>query len=127
MPKLEGVAPVLLVRDVVKSAEYWRDCLGFRFERYWGEPPCFCMPCRDGMTVMLSQVDPAATITPYWKINDKLWNAYFWVDDVEALFAEFKANGARIDYDLCDQPYGVREFGIQDLEGHDIAFGQVID
>ena len=30
-------------------------------------------------------------------------------------------------YELCDQPYGCREFGIQDLDGYDIAFGQDIE
>jgi hypothetical protein len=30
------------------------------------------------------------------------------------------------DYGLCDQPYGCREFGTQDLDGHNIGFGQPI-
>jgi len=32
-----------------KSAEYYRDVLGFSFNRYWGEPPCFVMLERDGV------------------------------------------------------------------------------
>ena len=46
-----------LVADVVAAAGYYRDRLGFAFERFWGEPPCFCMPHRDGHIVMLSQVE----------------------------------------------------------------------
>ena len=38
--------------------------------------------------------------------------------------ASFKERGALIDYDLGEQPYGVLEFGIQDLDDHDIGFGQ---
>jgi hypothetical protein len=49
------------------------------------------------------------------------------VKDVEALYAEFIRRGAKIDYTLCIQPYGCREFGIQDLDGYDIAFGEVIE
>jgi uncharacterized glyoxalase superfamily protein PhnB len=51
---------------------------------------------------------------------------YFWVDDVDALYKEFVERGAKIDYELCDQPYGCREFGTQDIDGHDIGFGQVV-
>ena len=35
--------------------------------------------------------------------------------------------GTIIDYYLCDQPYGRRELGIQNLDGYDIAFGQDIE
>jgi hypothetical protein len=38
------IAPVFLVKDVVKSAEYYRDFLGFLFDRYWGDPPDFVLP-----------------------------------------------------------------------------------
>jgi len=49
------------------------------------------------------------------------------VNDADALYEEVKGRGAKIDYELCDQPYGCREFGIQDLDGYDIAFGQDIE
>jgi hypothetical protein len=49
---------------------------------------------------------------------------YFWVDDVDALYKEYVERSAKIDYGLCDQPYGCGEFGTQDIEGHDIGFGQ---
>lgn len=125
-PKLTGSAPVLLVADVVKAANYYRDQLGFCYERFWGEPSDFCMVERDGLTVMLAQVHPGTPLTPHWKILSNTWNAYFWCDDVEALHAEFVKRGAKIDYGLGIKPYGIKEFGIQDLDGHDIAFGQKI-
>ncbi|MCR9123624.1 MAG: bleomycin resistance protein [Phyllobacteriaceae bacterium] len=124
--KLTDQAPVLLVRDVVKSAAYWRDCLGFK-ERLWGDPPGFAICRRDACFIMLSQAPEGHEIVPNWKIVDKMWNAYFWVDDARAIYAEFQASGARIDYSLYEAPYGVLEFGIQDLDGHDIAFGQDLD
>ncbi len=125
--KIVGHAPILLVKDVVKSAEYWRDKVGFSYSRFWGEPPAFCMPQRDGHVIMLSQAPKDHVIVPHWKIVDKMWNAYFWVDDVDAIHAELVERGAAIDYGLCIQPYDVKEFGIQDLDGHDIAFGQDLD
>ena len=126
MPKVTASAPVLLVSDVVASANYFRDCVGFDYEQLLGEPPGFCICNRDGHYLMLAQVDDPGKIVPYWKIREKMCNAYFWVDDADGLYDEMKAKGAKMDYGPCTQPYGVREFGIQDLDGHDIAFGQVL-
>ena len=125
--RLISGAPILLVADVVASANYYRDKLGFSYERFWGEPQSFCIVSRDGCSIMLKQVDDTKHIVPHYKVVDQLWNAYFWVEDVEALFRELIGRGATIDYELCDQPYGCREFGIQDLDGYDVAFGQTID
>lgn len=51
---------------------------------------------------------------------------YFWVDDIDALYAEYQASGATIDFTLYATPWGTREFGVQDIDGYDIAFGQVV-
>jgi uncharacterized glyoxalase superfamily protein PhnB len=122
--KVIGSAPILLVADVVKSANYFRDKLGFTYTRFWGEPPDFVILVRDGCRVMLSQVDDPARIVPHWHNVSHMWNIYFWVDDVDAIYAEMQASGAIIDYSLGMKDYGVKEFGVQDLDGHDIAFGQ---
>jgi len=125
--KIIGSAPILLVKDVVASANYYRDKVGFSYRGFWGEPPCFCILRRGDFNLMLSQVDDPAVITPHYKIVGNMWNVYFWVDDVEAFYEELKGRGALIDYELCDQPYGCKEFGIQDLDGYDVAFGQDMD
>ena len=125
-PQIIGSAPILLVRNVVASANYYRDKVGFTYERFWGDPPSFCILWRDSYHIMLSQVADAKFIVPHYKAVEKMWNVYFWVDDVDALFKELKERGATIDYDLCNQSHGCREFGIQDLDGYDIAFGQDI-
>ena len=125
--KLISGAPVLLVADVVASANYYRDKLGFSYERFWGDPISFCIVNRDGCSIMLKQVDDTKYIVPHYKVVEQLWNVYFWVEDVESLFNEIVKKGATIDYELCDQPYGCREFGIQDLDGYDVAFGQTLD
>jgi len=123
--QLFGIAPYFLVRDVVKAAEYYRDALGFRFERFWGEPPCFCMPNRDGCIIMLSQVGDASIIRPNSKArNDESWDAYVWVKDADALYAEVKPHGAIITYEpTLQDEYGNREFGVRDLDGYILAFG----
>ncbi|PTY05138.1 bleomycin resistance protein [Opitutaceae bacterium EW11] len=124
--RLVGSAPVLLVRDVVKSANYYRDALGFTYDRFWGDPPAFVILSRDGMHLMLDQAPAGHVIVPNWQVDENIWNVYFWVTDADALLAEFRQRGARIDYDIHDKPYKIREFGIQDLDGYDVAFGHPI-
>lgn len=121
---LVSSAPVLLVRDVVAAAGHYRDALGFSYSRFWGEPPKFVILERDGLRLMLNQAPGGVTIVPHWKVDAGIWNVYFWVEDVDTLFAEFTARGAKIDYGLDDKPYGIREFGVQDLDGYDLGFGQ---
>lgn len=122
MSKLTGVAPILLVKDIVASAQYFRDSVGFTINLY-NDPPTFGICERDEIRIMLAQCDEPPP--PHWKAVEKMWNAYFWVDNADALYAELIANGAQIDYTIYDTPWGTREFGIQDIDDHDIAFGQV--
>jgi uncharacterized glyoxalase superfamily protein PhnB len=124
--KLTASSPVLLVKDVLKAADYYRDKLGFTDVRIYNEPPDFAIVERDGFSVMLAQVEHHVTVTPNWKIQRSTWNIYFRVDDIDAIYEEFQNSGAIIDYTLHTKPYGMREFGVQDLDGHDIAIGQVI-
>jgi uncharacterized glyoxalase superfamily protein PhnB len=124
--KITASAPILLVKDVVKSAEYFRDKVGFTDQNLYGHPPNFAILRRDGIALMLAQAPAEHTEVPHWKIIEKMWNVYFWVDDADAIYAEFQNSGAIIDYTIYNTPWGVREFGIQDLDDHDIAFGQIL-
>lgn len=122
--KIIGSAPILLVNDVEKSANYYHDCVGFKYERFWGDPPGFCILQRDRINLMLSRVDNPKHIVPHYKVVHNMWNVYFWVDDAKLFYDEMVRSGATIDYHLEEKDYGCLEFGIQDLDGYDIAFGQ---
>jgi len=123
--KLTGSAPVVLVSDIHQAAAYYADKLGFKDYTLYNDPPNFCIARRDNLAVMLALAH-ADAIKPYWQIVRGTWNMYFWVDDAEALYAEFVANGAIIDYEIAVKPYGVKEFGVRDLDGHDLAFGEIV-
>jgi len=115
-----------VVGDVVASADYCGDKLGFTYDRLRGDPPDFCMVGHDGQTVMLSQAPAAHEIVRHWRVVDTMWNAYFCVEDVEALYAEYRVSGATIDCESHTKPYGMKEFGVQDLDGYDLAIGQQV-
>lgn len=127
MSAITSQASVLISKDVPRAIAYWQGKLGFVVTDTWGEPPAFAILKRDGARVMIAAAKPDVSIVPYWKQRDGLWNAYFWVDDARAMFTEMQGKGAQIDYELCTQSYGVLEFGIQDPDGHDVAFGQVLE
>jgi predicted enzyme related to lactoylglutathione lyase len=123
MTKLTGISPVLLVSNIERSVAFWRDELGFECEIY-GQPPDFATARRDDATVLLALCADPAAIVPNWKLVDKTWNVYIRVDDADAVYAEVQERGAAIDYTIYNAPHGFREFGVQDPDGHDIAFGQ---
>ena len=120
-----SIAPYFIVDDVVATANHYRDKLGFRCDRFWGEPPCFCMPHRDGLIIMLSQECKPELIRPNSKARgDDSWDAYVWVKDADALYAEVKPRGANVIYGpLLQEEYGNREFAVRDLDGYILAFG----
>jgi uncharacterized glyoxalase superfamily protein PhnB len=116
----------LFASNLGDTITYWRDKLRFEQHGIFGEPPEFAIMQYGNAFAMLKQAPKGHAIIPYWKISEGIWNAYFWVDDVEALFADLKRRGATIDYGLCDQFYDVREFGVRDPDDQDIGFGQVL-
>jgi predicted enzyme related to lactoylglutathione lyase len=120
---LTGISPVLLVADLDRSVAFYRDALGFDCEVY-GDPPDFAVASRDAAVILLALAEDGERLVPHWQIVDKMVNAYIRVDDADAIYAEVQERGARIDYTIYDAPHGFREFGVQDPDGHDIAFGQ---
>jgi catechol 2,3-dioxygenase-like lactoylglutathione lyase family enzyme len=124
---IQRQAAVLFASDLPNTIKFWTDKVGFATHGTFLDPPVFAIMERDGAFVMLKRLAGGDTIVPYAQRDEGLWNAYFWVDDVGALFGELRERGAPIDYGLCDQPYGVREFAIQDPDRQTIGFGQVLN
>jgi uncharacterized glyoxalase superfamily protein PhnB len=50
-----------------------------------------------------------------------------WVKDVDAYHREIVSRGAVVVMEPTDQPYGIRELGIRDVNAVAIVFGQDID
>jgi predicted enzyme related to lactoylglutathione lyase len=123
------IAPYFIVDDVVATANYYRDKLGFQYERFWGEPPCFCMVHRNGVVIMLGQLEKKGLMRPNRLADPEggAWDAYIWIENADALYAEFKSKGVTIARDICDQPYGCRDFDMEDCNGYRLCFGQNLE
>lgn len=124
-----SIAPYFIVDDVVATANYYRDRLGFGYERFWGDPPSFCMVRRSGIVIMLAQLERTGVMRPnrFADPEGGAWDAYIWIHDADALNAEFKSKGVKITRDVCDQPYGCRDFDVEDCNGYRLCFGQDIE
>ena len=123
------IAPFFIVDDVVATANFYRDKMGFHYKRFWGDPPAFCMVMRGGITIMLSQFPKKGVMRPNHLADEEggAWDAYVWVDDADALYREFTEKGVKIARDICDQPYGNRDFDVEDCNGYRLCFGHDIE
>jgi predicted enzyme related to lactoylglutathione lyase len=126
--KLYGVAPYLIVDDIFLSAEFYRDKLGFNFDRIWGEPPQFVIVHRDGVQIMLKGLRSPGNIRPNNRVNpDACWDAYIWVKDADALYEEVRSRGVKITREIENAPYGCRDFDVEDNSGYILCFGHDIE
>lgn len=125
---LQHLVPMLNVADIDASLDFYRDMLGFEVVsdpaavRQWR-----WATIRSGNTeLMLSESrheDAKAEITdPH---RDTSWPCifYFYPDDVVALYAHVIANGQEPTA-LEVSHYGMREFSLNDPDGHVLSFGQ---
>lgn len=114
--------PVLQVTDVAASESFYCGTLGFTSHGTWGDGPDFAIVQRGKVTIALDRSRNAAPVP----VN-QYWAAYVYVEDADALCAEFKAKGADIVRALEDTFYGSRDFDVRDPDGHIIAFGHDLE
>ena len=139
-PVLTGVAPMFLVDDVARTAEWYRDRLGFAIGDYFRDDhgphdesdtdhpaagePVFVILDRDGHRLMLGRTDQKGVgVFSLRSFKPYSSDAYFWVDGIEAYFASVKGTGAALSFELAMQPYGLAEFQVVDPDGRHITFG----
>jgi len=125
--KLLRAAPYFPVTDVERSMNFYDKVLGFRCEYSAGVPLQFAICSRDGLPVMLRRVDASSVVVPNEK-QGGTWDAFFWVNDADALHSELSSKGADIAYGpLIQESYRMREFAVRDTDGHVLGFGQALD
>jgi len=109
-----GVTPILRVKDVAASVEYYVGKLGFKVD--WGFPESqesfFASISRGKCRLFLSAGDQG---------NPGSW---VWIDgkDVEALYEEFKASGAKIRNPPTNYAWAL-EMQVADPDGNILRFG----
>ena len=110
--RFEHLVPVLNVGSIGASVDYYVEKLGFQKLFDWGSPPTFASVGRDQIKIFLSQED--------WVGPTSL---SIFVQDVDALYEEYRTRGAVIRRPPTDLPWGVRGMDIEDPDGHRLRFG----
>jgi catechol 2,3-dioxygenase-like lactoylglutathione lyase family enzyme len=121
-PTLTEAEPQLFVADVGKSCAFFKQTLGFTVVFTWGEPPFYAQVKRDTVRLNLRYICEPVFIGDI-RERESLLAAAITVDDVKALFLEFKAAGADFQQTLKRQPWGARQFVVRDPDGNLILFG----
>ena|SRR5215469_7246485 len=108
---------VIAVPDLQRSADYYRDTLGFDVLEM-GDGWRFLR--RDSCVIMAGECPDAPSPD---SLGDHSYFAYLEVDDVDGLYTATVARGAQVTKPLRTEPWGMREFGIRTIDGHRIMFG----
>jgi catechol 2,3-dioxygenase-like lactoylglutathione lyase family enzyme len=111
-----GAATVFVVDDIAKSADYYRDALGFTVTLQYGNPIFYACLCRDEVTLHLLSARETKRLPGNGGIC-------VFVRDVDGIHAELAARGANIIKPPQDYDYGMRDFDVVDLDGNQLTFG----
>ena len=121
--RLQKIAPQLVVPDVVKTAEYYRDQLGFKILGYFAEPPVYAMVARDDVEIHFGKGD-----TDQMQYNEAVRkglgaDVYIWVDDIDELFRELSSRDVEIVEGPIKRVYNCTEVTVRDINGFQLVFG----
>ena len=108
--------PQLPVTDIDRSVAYYRDALGFRLA--WRTADGSQAALASGEIEMLLLVPWAGDAPPAPR------SAYVYVEDPDALCAEYQQAGADIVEPVASRPYGMRDFVVRDPDGHRFTLGR---
>lgn len=114
--------PQLFVDDIAASCDFYVGRLGFEVAFIYGEPPFYAQVFRGAAKLNLRSVDMPA-FSPDFRLReiDPL-AATITLDDVKALFLEYKAADVPFHQTLRTEPWGARTFIVRDPDGNLIAF-----
>ncbi|MBV8071554.1 MAG: VOC family protein [Acidobacteriaceae bacterium] len=118
---IRQIAPQFFTRDIPATLAYYRDKLGFECLGTWQDPPVYAIVARDHHAIHFRCAEAPASIPE--KYAEELLDAYVFVEDADALYAEYAARGVEFTRGLANMPWRSREFVVRDCDGRLLAFG----
>jgi catechol 2,3-dioxygenase-like lactoylglutathione lyase family enzyme len=121
------IAPVFFTMDIPATLAYYTGKLGFACLGTWptalslNDPPVYAIVARDQQVIHFRCAQPP-TANPH-KYPDELLDAYLFVENADALYAEYAAQGVEFARGLGNMPWHCREFVVKDSDGRLLAFG----
>ena len=100
---ISQIAPQFFTTNLAATLAYYRDALGFECLGTWFDPPQYAIVARDGHRIHF-RVAPPPQPNPD-KYDDELLDAYLFIDNADALHAEYAARGVEFTRALGDTPW----------------------
>ena len=116
--------PQLLVADIQRSCEFFREKLGFALVFSYGKPPYYAQVGRDAACLNLRCVEQPI-IQSAVREREELLSVSLTVataDEIKLLFLEFQSAGVAFHQMLKKQPWGARNFIVKDPDGNLLLF-----
>jgi catechol 2,3-dioxygenase-like lactoylglutathione lyase family enzyme len=127
-PKIGGIAPLFIVKNVPAALAFYRDRLGFHVTFQGPEPNdiFFGIVERGAAMIMFKAIDvpPVPNCTRDIGHGIARWDAYLYVPDPDALAAEFASRGVEFFQPLQDTDDDLRGFELRDADGYVLFFGR---
>jgi uncharacterized glyoxalase superfamily protein PhnB len=115
------IAPLFFTMDIPATLAYYKEKLGFACLGTWQDPPVYAIVARDQQVIHFRCAEPPKG-NPN-KYRDELLDAYLFVEDADALYAEYAARGVEFTRGVANMPWQTREFVVKDCDGRLLAFG----
>jgi uncharacterized glyoxalase superfamily protein PhnB len=116
--KFAGSRYVLAVNNLVASAEFYVNQLGFQ-TRWEGKG--WHSLYRDNINIMMGE---CVNEKPAAEIGDHSYFGYFEIEHIDDLYREYQSKGVKFLSEIENKPWGQREFSIRTIDGHRITFGE---
>jgi uncharacterized glyoxalase superfamily protein PhnB len=118
---IRRIAPLFFTMDIPATLDYYKEKLGFECLGKWQDPPLYAIVARDQQAIHFRCAEPP-TANPD-KYREELLDAFVFVEDADALFAEYAAKGIEFTRRVANMPWNSREFVVKDCDGRLLAFG----
>lgn len=120
--KLKRLAPQIVVPDVVTTAGWYRDKLGFTILGYFADPPIYAIVERDDVEIHFGRADEGARVQANETLRKGSNDLYIWVSDIDVLHEELVARGVEIIEGPVKRIYESIEVVIADCNGFQLVF-----
>jgi uncharacterized glyoxalase superfamily protein PhnB len=117
-----GAEPQLFVTDINRSCEFFCEKLGFTRIFSYGKPPYYAQVARDAARLNLRCVErPVIDSTREQELLSVSMTVAT-ADEIKLLFVEFQSAGVVFHQTLKKQPWGARNFVVNDPDGNLLLF-----
>src|SRR4026207_1200993 len=118
---IREIAPQFFTTDVLATLAYYKNKLGFECLGTWQDPPVYAIVARDQQKIHFRCAEPPTANSD--KYVEELLDAYLSVEDADAVYAEYAAQGVEFTRGPANMPWHSREFVVKDCDGRLLAFG----